>query len=127
MQYQLEKIKNINILYKVTNDKEKIKEIIDLIDKDPEDTDIYEAIGALITCGKLEKIGLKSKCFDKYAKEEDEYLNFLECPVVDEGMFQCGKCKSKKIFTMSKQTRSGDEATTVFARCSQCKNGWILN
>ncbi|QIH04916.1 transcription elongation factor S-II [Dasineura jujubifolia toursvirus 2a] len=72
-------------------------------------------------------IGFDSICFDKYKNDENCYLNFLECPEVDEGMFECRKCKSKKIFTMSKQTRSGDEATTVFARCSQCKFGWIVN
>lgn len=71
--------------------------------------------------------GFDSDCFEKYKNDENAYLNFLECPEVEEGMFECRKCKSKKIFTTSKQTRSGDESTTVFARCSNCKFGWIAN
>lgn len=87
--------------------------------------DVREIAGAICK-NDLDSYGFESKCFDKYKKDEHAYLDFLECPQVEEGMFQCSKCKSKKIFTMSKQTRSGDEAITVFARCSECKNGWVI-
>lgn len=66
-------------------------------------------------------------CFKKFVKEEEEYFNFLNCPDVEESIYTCGKCKSKKIYMFSKQTRAGDEATTVFAICTSCKNNWILN
>lgn len=87
--------------------------------------DITEIIGMVLV--NKEKCCLNSECFEKYKKEENEYLDFLQCPEVEEGMYECSKCKCKKIFTMSKQTRSGDEATTVFARCSKCKYSWIVN
>lgn len=117
----IEKIKNITILHKVCKD----KNIIDACLKKAEKDDIYEIIGSIISDQKF--YGFESDCFLKFKKDEDEYINFLECPEVEEGMFECSKCGSKKIFTTSKQTRRGDEATTVFARCSQCKNGWVVN
>lgn len=117
-----EKITNIKLLRKLTTDKEDIKKYLLMSEKE----DINEILG-MIYSKNYYNLGFTSKCFFKYEKDENEYLQLLECPSVDEGMFQCNKCKSKKIFTMSKQTRSGDEATTVFARCSECKNGWIVN
>ena len=48
----------------------------------------------------------------------DEYDQFLVKPFeVEEGVLECNKCGSKKTFSYSKQTRAGDEATTVFATC----------
>ncbi|KAJ1454286.1 transcription factor S-II-domain-containing protein [Pelagophyceae sp. CCMP2097] len=45
---------------------------------------------------------------------------------VDEsrGMFQCGKCKSKRISNYEKQTRSADEPMTQFFECADCGNRW---
>lgn len=52
-------------------------------------------------------------------KEADIYN---EKPLdVEEGIMQCKKCSSKKTFSFSKQTRSGDESLTVFVRCTECK------
>jgi DNA-directed RNA polymerase subunit M/transcription elongation factor TFIIS len=59
----------------------------------------------------------------KIEKEEDE---FLETPLeVAEGAIKC-KCGSERVFSFSKQTRGGDESTTVFALCSTCKSKWVL-
>jgi len=56
-----------------------------------------------------------------------EHDNFILCPFeVDEGVLECNKCGSKKTFSYSKQTRSGDESTTVFATCVQCKSSWKI-
>mmetsp|Transcript_8721 Transcript_8721/g.12894 ORF Transcript_8721/g.12894 Transcript_8721/m.12894 type:complete len:448 (+) Transcript_8721:19-1362(+) len=41
-----------------------------------------------------------------------------------EGMFRCGKCKSEKIHSYQKQTRSADEPMTVFCECTECHNKW---
>lgn len=44
--------------------------------------------------------------------------------IVAEGDLQCGKCKSKRIHRIEKQTRSADESATVFCHCSECGNRW---
>lgn len=71
--------------------------------------------------------GFESPCFKKYKAEEEEAIHLQENPNVVEGIFCCKKCKSRRIITHSKQTRSGDEATTVFAQCSKCGKSWIAN
>ncbi len=43
--------------------------------------------------------------------------------VVD-GVEQCRKCQSKKLYTCQMQTRSGDESMTTFYVCSQCAAKW---
>ena len=47
-----------------------------------------------------------------------------EKEIVAEGDLQCGKCKSKRIHRIEKQTRSADESATVFCCCSVCGNRW---
>lgn len=42
----------------------------------------------------------------------------------EEGMFQCGKCKSKKTHYYQMQTRSADEPMTTFVTCLECGNRW---
>lgn len=44
--------------------------------------------------------------------------------IVAEGDLQCGKCKSKRIHRVEKQTRSADESATVFCHCSECGHRW---
>lgn len=39
----------------------------------------------------------------------------------------CGKCKKKQISYYEKQTRSADEATTIFYTCLQCGHRWSRN
>ena len=47
-----------------------------------------------------------------------------EQELVAEGDLQCGKCHSKRIHRIEKQTRSADESATVFCCCSECGNRW---
>tara|TARA_B100000686_G_scaffold343656_1_gene424877 strand:- start:2884 stop:3306 length:423 start_codon:yes stop_codon:yes gene_type:complete len=55
-------------------------------------------------------------------KEQDEFtVNPFE---IEEGVLQCNKCNSQKTFSYTLQTRSSDEATTVFACCAQCGAKW---
>ena len=37
---------------------------------------------------------------------------------------ECNRCGSNKTYSYTKQIRSGDEATTVFAICCKCNNRW---
>jgi len=57
-------------------------------------------------------------------KEFDDFLT--SPPEVEEGVLECKKCGSKKTFSFSKQTRSADEATTVFVRCANCSAAFRL-
>ncbi len=41
-----------------------------------------------------------------------------------EGMFKCGKCKSRKTTYYQMQTRSADEPMTTFVTCTNCNNRW---
>jgi len=44
--------------------------------------------------------------------------------VRESSLYQCRKCKSKKISKEEKQTRSGDEPMTSFFKCIDCGAGW---
>jgi DNA-directed RNA polymerase subunit M/transcription elongation factor TFIIS len=39
-------------------------------------------------------------------------------------LYQCRRCKSRKISKTEKQTRGGDEPMTSFFNCAECGNGW---
>ena len=41
-----------------------------------------------------------------------------------DGLFKCGKCKSKKTTYTQVQTRSADEPMTTFVLCSNCGKRW---
>ena len=66
--------------------------------------------------------------FDNIRRRIQEYNNFIIKPFeVDEGVLTCNKCNSNKTYSYTKQTRSGDESTTVFAICSNCNARWTVN
>lgn len=54
--------------------------------------------------------------FHDEEKEEDEGCGG--------GILTCRACKSDKVYTYNKQTRSADEGATVFAHCSECGKKW---
>lgn len=56
-------------------------------------------------------------------KENQKILASDTSRVVD-GMFTCGKCKSKKTHYYQLQTRSADEPMTTFVTCLNCSNRW---
>jgi len=58
-------------------------------------------------------------------KEQDDYIS--SPPEVEEGVVECKQCKSKKVYSVSIQTRSSDEPMSTKAYCTQCKNRWIQN
>ena len=76
---------------------------------------------------KEHKILWKHSSLDKYIKEEDEQDEFIINPFqVEEGIVEC-RCGSKRVYSYSKQTRSGDEGITSFHQCLKCKSKWSLN
>ena len=44
-----------------------------------------------------------------------------------EGLFRCGRCKSKKTTHYQLQTRSADEPMTTFVTCLNCHKRWKMN
>ena len=65
--------------------------------------------------------------FDIIRKKEQEHDDFLINPFeVSEGVLECSKCGSKQTISTSKQTRAGDESTTVFAMCVKCNATWKI-
>jgi transcription elongation factor S-II len=44
--------------------------------------------------------------------------------VAESKLYQCKKCKSRKIHKIEKQTRGGDEPMTSFFNCVECGNAW---
>ena len=66
--------------------------------------------------------GIKNMVF-----EEEEQDNFIIKPFeIEEGVTTC-KCGSKRVYTYSKQCRGGDEGSTTFATCFECKSQWTYS
>ena len=59
--------------------------------------------------------GLKPGMFAVVIKQDQD---------IKDGMFQCSKCKSKKVHYYQLQTRSADEPMTTFCTCLECEKRW---
>ncbi len=107
--------------------------IIEKIDPETQEQILYE-----LCCDLAEKNTIKScykklldgkYCYGDKVFEEVELLQkeqdeFVTTPAeVEEGVLEC-KCGSKKTISFTLQTRSGDEATSVWARCVSCGSKW---
>lgn len=57
-------------------------------------------------------------------KEEEEKLLYETQLVSNSKTAMCYKCKEKNVYVMTKQTRSADEAETIFYHCLTCHNKW---
>lgn len=62
-----------------------------------------------------EKIGAKESIPVVKEKEANVY------PIVD---MLCPKCKNKKAYFWTIQTRAGDESETKFYKCTDCEHTW---
>lgn len=60
--------------------------------------------------------------FRSMLKEKYDDLN----DVTYEAIVRCRRCGSSEVSWEEKQTRSADEAATVFCVCDQCKNRWVM-
>jgi DNA-directed RNA polymerase subunit M/transcription elongation factor TFIIS len=99
---------------------------------------IYQVVGLLLQDAqnlkkiyktvKEGKVGWNSPTYDDVTakfKEHDEYL--VKPFEVVEGVAQCGKCGSKKTWSVARQLRSGDEAMSTISRCVECGNSWVYS
>lgn len=120
LQKYLKVKKNITILtkYILLNDVEHQEQILHELC-----FDIYNKV-SIKTCA----MKLKNKEYiygsetyntlENLQKEQDEFLS--EPPQVVEGAVDCPKCNGQKAFVCTMQVKSGDENTSVFARCATC-------
>ena len=125
----ISKEQNINIIekkvFEISNDDENIYKNI-----------LYQVINDIINGKKLKdildelkngNILWKHPSMDIYRKEEEEQDEFIVNPFqVEEGIVEC-RCGSKRVYSYSKPTRSGDEGITSFHQCLKCKSKWSLN
>lgn len=99
---------------------------------------IYQLVGLLLQdIGNMKmyfgevkagKIGWNSTTFDSVRSKIVEHDEYLVKPFdVVEGVAQCGKCGSKKTWSIAKQMRSGDEGTSTISRCVECGNHWVYS
>lgn len=56
--------------------------------------------------------------------KENKKILASDTTKIADGMFTCGKCKSKKTHYYQMQTRSADEPMTTFVSCLNCSNKW---
>ena len=128
--------KNINILEKCAFilSQKVYKETENSSLEDIYKDNIYNIVGYIIKKQKLKEIVKNIKNnnldwsnpqFDKINNRIKEQDDFIENPFeVEEGVLECNKCGSKRVYSYSKQVRSGDEGTTVYAQCVACKSKW---
>ena len=80
----------------------------------------------LVTMGpeQLEPNGLYANMAEKLKKRDLDREMYKRTEEDYEGIFKCGKCKSKKTTYFQLQTRSADEPMTTFVTCKDCGNNW---
>jgi len=73
------------------------------------------------------KYGWNHFSLKKYQDIEYEQDCFIIQPFeIVEGIVEC-KCGSKRVYSYSKQTRSGDESVSTFNECLICKTKWVYS
>ena len=79
------------------------------------------------SCGKAKKAKEELIISKKVEKKEEYEIVDKSNPVAEIHPLTdaiCPKCKHKKAYYWTKQTRAGDEAETQFYKCEKCKNQW---
>ncbi len=86
---------------------------------------VKDGKAACASCGHKIKKKLKIEASEKITKKEEIAVIKEESdntyPVVD---IVCPKCKNKKSYFWTQQTRSSDESETKFYKCIKCKHTW---
>ena len=99
---------------------------------------VYQVLGLLLQDKKRlqevlkdikeDRLGWKSPIYGDISRKIQEFDEYLVKPFeVVEGVIQCGKCGSKRTWSVQKQTRSSDEPMTTFSRCVDCGNNWTYS
>jgi DNA-directed RNA polymerase subunit M/transcription elongation factor TFIIS len=113
-----------NKIHNISSDQEEYKKLLlEMVDKKRGGYSSKSIMECLKTGEYLDN-RVEYKDFKNKIEEHDKFL--VKPFEVDEGVLECGKCGSNKTISYTKQTRSGDEATSVFALCYQCNNKWKM-
>jgi len=87
--------------------------------------DIEEYIKNII---QKELLGFNHSSFSQFIQKEKEQEDYVKNPFeAEEGVVQCVKCKSMKVYSVSRQTRAADEPMTTVSVCTACKHKWSQN
>ena len=85
------------------------------------ETDEALAVGTLV--GRIhEERRHRTRRFHDMLQQKFEALNDRSFQAV----VRCRRCGSEEVSIVEKQTRSADEAASVFCVCIQCKNRWVI-
>jgi DNA-directed RNA polymerase subunit M/transcription elongation factor TFIIS len=127
LQTEIKSEKNINILsnkiLEICNNDEKLSKT--LVFQIITDLKNKKKLPDVLKELKEKKILWKHFDYADIIAEEEEQDNFIIQPFeIIEGITQCNKCGSNRVFSFTKQTRGGDESSTTFNECLQCKSKW---
>ena len=87
-----------------------------------------DKVQELLTNIKKEETGWNHPIYSDVKYRIEEHDEFIINPFeVEEGVTECNKCGSKRVFTYQKQCRASDESATTFAQCVQCKVKWTYS
>lgn len=138
MSYRETGKKALNLVLKSQKNITVIEKYVNAASEDEDDylQNIYQVIGDIMSKKRLkpiladvkeQKLGWNHECFDEIVAALQEQDDFIENPFeVEEGVLECQKCGSKRVFSYSKQCRSADEGYSTFATCVQCKTKWTM-
>lgn len=74
-----------------------------------------------------DKYGFNHRTFDSLNRAEREHDDYItKSYEIEEGIVQC-RCGSKRVYSVSIQTRAADEPMSVHAMCTECKFQWTQN
>lgn len=103
-------------------------DIYDIYNEDLEKD--YEKVKKKYIVEIIEKklLGWNHKDFKQNTIKQQEHDDYLLNPFeVEEGVVQCPRCQSFKVYSYSIQLRAADEPMTTMAECTQCKLAWSQN
>jgi DNA-directed RNA polymerase subunit M/transcription elongation factor TFIIS len=73
-------------------------------------------------------LGWKHKIFEASKQSQEDHDCYTSNPFeAEEGVVECIKCSSTKVYSVSVQTRASDESMTTMAQCTLCKTKWSYN
>ena len=126
LKYSDEEIFRLSFIPLSEIDKPCVKTNIEFQTIDPLNIRIKKTKEELLEEIKAGKIHWQNNYFNVMIDNEIEQDNFLIRPIeIEEGVLECKKCNSKRVFSYAKQSRSADESTSTFAECVACKYKWV--
>ena len=119
----------MEIIDNLLNDKEDKKWLKSQVYNDLADTTYEEKIKTYIEdVIKQGKLGWDHASFSDVKQSQQEQDDYILNPFeAEEGVVECKKCGSSKVYSLSVQTRAADEPMTTMAQCTICKTRWSYN